>query len=123
MTKRLLLAFLLALGLAAPVIAQQGYVGYEQVTVANSSIGLTAATINQGNGHMQANKAVCRLETAQIRYRLDGTAPTTTVGTPLEIGDVLTITGNDLLNNFRAIRTGGTSGVLNCHYYNPGTGQ
>jgi hypothetical protein len=34
--------------------------------------------------------ATCRLETAEIRYQVDGTAPTTTVGTLLEVGDVLT---------------------------------
>lgn len=54
----------------------------------------------------------CTLETAQIRYTLDGTAPTTTVGHLLEIGDTLTIQGRDNIVNFRAIRTGGTSGTL-----------
>ncbi|MCC6417226.1 MAG: hypothetical protein IT429_03140 [Gemmataceae bacterium] len=98
------------------------YVAFEQVTVAATSIGLTAATINNGNGHPQAVCALLRLQGAQIRFRLDGADPTTTVGTPLEVGDVLSIQGNALLNNFRAIRTGGTSGVLNCTYIGEGDG-
>lgn len=122
--KKPLVLLLALLTLAAPVAAyQQQYVAFEQVTVAAASIGLTAATINSGSGHPQAEKAVCRLEQAQIRYRLDGTAPTTTVGTLLEIGDVLTLSGNDMLQRAQFIRTGGTSGILNCHYYNPGVSQ
>ena len=95
------------------------YVAFEQVTVTATAIGFTAATINQGNGHPGAAIAVCRLETAQIRYRLDGTAPTSSVGTLLEIGDYLTLSGSDLLVNFSAIRTGSSSGVLDCNYFTP----
>jgi hypothetical protein len=58
-----------------------------------------------------------RLETAQIRYTVDGvTAPTTTVGTLLEIGESLLLWGTQDIQNFKAIRTGGSSGVLDVHY-------
>jgi hypothetical protein len=90
------------------------YLGFEQLTVAGTAGGFTAATIDAVGGHPQATRAVCRLETAQIRYRYDGTAATATVGTLLEIGDVLTLDGYDALKVFSAIRTGGTSGVLDC---------
>lgn len=104
--------------LSSVTLAAVSYVKQEQVTVANASIGFTAANINNTNGsHVAAVSAVCRLETAEIRYTLDGTAPTTSVGILMEIGDVLSIAGNDLLNNFRAIRTGSTSGQLDCTYY------
>lgn len=113
----LLLATIVAL--TVPVAAQYRYTAFEQITVAAVSIGFTSATINEGSGHPQATIASCRLETAQIRYRVDGTAPTSSVGTLLEIGDIITLTSPDLVRNFRAIRTGGTSGVLDCSYFTP----
>lgn len=58
------------------------------------------------------SEVFCTLETAQIRYTLDGTAPTTSVGHLLEVGDTLTIQGRDNIVNFRAIRTGATSGTM-----------
>lgn len=114
--KSLLLLPLLAVTLAAQ---QATYIATEQITVANVSIGFTAATINTGGGHPQAERAVCRNEQAQIRVRVDGTAPTTTVGTIVDVGDTIQVTGNNALNQFRAIRTGSTSGILTCVYSNP----
>lgn len=115
--KRLMLALTCLLALTVPLAAQYRYVNFEQITVANSAVGFTSATISEGNGHPQANIASCRLQTAQIRWTVDGTMPTSTVGTPLEIGDYLTLMSPDLVQKFRAIRTGGTSGVLNCNYF------
>lgn len=89
---------------------------FEQVTVAAAAIGLTAATYDPVGGNGPAKCATLLLETAQIRYRVDGTNPTATVGTPMEIGERVTIWGTADLKNFRAIRTGGTSGVLNVEY-------
>lgn len=60
--------------------------------------------------------AFCRLETAQIRFTIDGTAPTTTVGTLLEIGETLDLHGRNELTGFKAIRTGGTSGTLQAEF-------
>lgn len=113
-------ALVLVIGLALGVTLQAAYTKFEAVTVAASAIGFTAAHINNTVGaHPAATDASCRLETAQIRWTIDGTTPTTTVGILLEIGDVLTLAGNDTLNNFRAIRTGGSSGQLDCHYSGP----
>lgn len=101
-------------------VAAQGasYLAFEQVTVANSAIGFTATKITPTGGPM-ATQASCRLETAEIRYTVDLTAPTTTVGTLLEPGDTLVLSGHDVLANFKAIRTGATSGVLDCTYSTP----
>lgn len=93
------------------------YVAFEQITVAGSSIGFTAASITP-SGLPEATIATCRLETAQIRWRIDGQAPSSTVGTQMEIGDTLVITGHDSLVRFRSIRTG-SSGQLNCTYTAP----
>lgn len=99
----------------APVHAVD-YVAYEQITVGSSAIGFTTTLIVQGNGHPQANLATCRVETAQIRYRIDGTAPTSSVGTVLNDGDTFVLQGLDLLLRFQVIRTSSTSGALTCHY-------
>jgi len=61
-----------------------------------------------------AVRAVLTLETAQVRYTYDGTAPTAAVGHLVEIGDVLIVEGAAALAAFRAFRTGSTSGVF--HY-------
>lgn len=58
----------------------------------------------------------CRLETAQIRFTLDTSDPTSTAGRVLEPGESLTLSGRGELTQFRAIRTGGTSGVLDVEY-------
>lgn len=102
--------------LATP--AGVSYVAFEQITVANTAIGFTAARITPA-GFNQATLATCRLRTAQVSYTVDGTTPTTTVGTLLEVGDTLTVAGHDLLVLFRAIRTGATSGQLDCSYSAP----
>jgi hypothetical protein len=108
---------LLLVGIASLASAYT-YLAYEQVTVANTAIGFTTAKITPG-GPMPT-MAQCRLETAQVRWTIDGvTAPTTTVGTLLEVGDAIALNGHDVLVNFRAIRTGGSSGVLNCTYSTP----
>jgi hypothetical protein len=60
--------------------------------------------------------AYCTLETAQIRFRLDGTAPTSAEGHILNVNDVLELKSCIEMVNFKAIRTGGTSGVLKCTY-------
>lgn len=114
MTKRLTLLFVLLFTVS--LSAQWTYLAYEQITVAATSIGITATTLqpNGVNTQPQARVGSCRAETGQMRYRVDGVAPTASVGTLIEIGDIVALQGPDVLRNFRAIRTGATSGVLNC---------
>jgi hypothetical protein len=85
--------------------------GYEAVEIAGSSTALTAATYGR------ARSALCRLETAPIRYTINGsTTPTSSVGIivyPLEW--VILESANDI-RNFRGIRTTDTSGSLKCFY-------
>ena len=82
--------------------------GFQQLTVAASSVSLTVPS-GAITGH-------CRLETAQIRFTLDGTTPTTTIGTLLEVGETLLLENRGELTGLKAIRTGGTSGLLNVEY-------
>ena len=55
-------------------------VGFEALTVAGTAVGITAAT------RVNANGAHVQVETADVRMRSDGTAPTATVGTLLRAG-------------------------------------
>lgn len=111
---RLFVASVIAVACSAAALAEDRF---EQITVDNTAGGVAMTTTKiTPVGQPQAQYASCRLETAEIRYTLDGTAPTTTVGTLLEIGDTLPIAGHDRLFKFRAIRTGATSGVLDCTY-------
>ena len=84
---------------------------YESITVADSAIGLTAAK------YLDAEHAEITLETAQIRFRLDGTDPTSSEGHLVEVGDVITLNSAAQIAIFRAIRTGSTSGVLKVTYF------
>ena len=86
---------------------------HESITVDNTvgGVGITATLIPQ------TMKAVLTLETAQVRYTVDGTAPTTSVGHLLEVGDALELDEQREIVNFKAIRTGSTSGTLKATYY------
>jgi hypothetical protein len=66
--------------------------------------------------------ASLRLETAQIRFTLDGTAPTTSVGRIMEVNEVVVLESQEEADAFLAIRTGGTSGVLDVEYSQEGAG-
>lgn len=89
-------------------------VKYETVTFTNTAVGLTASTLVAANGEA-LTACVGKLETAQIRIRYDGTAPTTTEGTLVDVGEIVQLTSNAALQAFRGIRTGGTSGIIRFH--------
>lgn len=88
---------------------------YEAITVAGTAVGFTAAVMSPGGGP-GAVRAFVTSETAEMRYRTDGTDPTATEGHLLTPNDRLVFEGAATLAQFRAIRTGGTSGVLRITY-------
>ncbi len=66
----------------------------------------------------RASAAACTLETAEIRIStVTADAPTTTTGMLIPAGSSIVIYGYADISTFKAIRTGGTSGVLNCTFY------
>ena len=87
---------------------------FETVTIDNTAggVALTAAK------YVTCIKALISVETAQIRFTVDGTAPTTTVGHILNSGDVLSLTSNEDIAAFKAIRTGTSSGTIQVTYSN-----
>lgn len=76
--------------------------GYESLSVAATSVAL--ASLPAG-----ANMAVMSIENADIRFRVDGVAPTATTGTRADAGVPLTLVGHDVLESFRAIAVSGTA--------------
>ena len=80
--------------------------GHQQLTSLSSS---TALTVPDGAGLV-----MIQAETQSIRWRDDGTAPTTTVGMLLAVGDTLFYTGKS--KNLRLIETT-ASAKANVAYY------
>lgn len=85
---------------------------YESVTVADAAIGLTASLIGASASRTRCERVFATLETGQIRFRYDGTAPAVGEGHIMNIGDTLVLEGHQSVTDFSAIRTGATSGVL-----------
>ena len=96
---------------------------FETLTIDNTEagIGCTLATYIQGG--IAACWAEGALEVAQIRYRIDGTAPTATVGVPVEVGQFIIFRNLDEIRKFRGIRTGSVSGKISIHYWKSAGGQ
>jgi len=128
MKKALLLAILLmpaALAAQSPpymIDAIRTAFAFETITVAAVSIGFTAATINptvagRPASQTRAELAVFNCELGTLRYRLDGTDPTASVGNLLNIGDTISVYGYNNIKNFRMIRVTGTSASCSAHYF------
>jgi hypothetical protein len=85
--------------------------GYQQITDMSAS---TALTVPKG-----AEYALVQAETADVRWRDDGTAPTSSVGMLLDVSAMpegIWIEGKDRIEAFRVIETA-TTAVLNVSYY------
>lgn len=84
----------------------------EDITVDNTAggVGFTEAKLEAAG----VIRARCSVETAQIRTQTDPnvTLLAGSIGEIWNIGDKFIVTGGDDLRNFKAIRTGSTSGKL-----------
>jgi len=93
---------------------------YEVITVSTTAVGLSAAKIRQTTGTfkgLSAQAALISLDGGDVRFRLDGGAPTAINGHSLSSGDTLVLNGTQSLLNFRAIRKDTTDGTLRVTYY------
>lgn len=99
-----LFTFLLAFGLLLPATrALSAAYDTESITVSSTAIGFDAAIYDKGDGNKPV-KVVFVVETDQIRFTVDGTTPTTSVGLLAEIGDIVTIRSFHDVQVFKAIR-------------------
>ena len=86
---------------------------YETITVAATAIGLTASKLT---ATPKAKTVFITAESGVMRYRYDGTDPTSTVGHILRPNSTMTIEGSINLSQLKFIRTGTTSGKLQVTY-------
>ena len=85
-------------------------VGYEDITVSTTAIGFTAAEISS------AVAAEVWVEGDAVRFRTDGTDPTSSVGHQLDVGDVMFVDNASDLASIRFIRVT-TDATLRVSYY------
>ncbi|MCP4549641.1 MAG: hypothetical protein GY835_24565 [bacterium] len=85
-------------------------VAYEQVADVSSAVGLTPATFDT------ASYAIIQAQDQNVRWRDDGTDPTTAVGMVLAAGSWMIYTGD--LSAIRLIEEAATA-VVNVAYYRP----
>jgi hypothetical protein len=102
---------------------------HEKVTDLSSSAGFSAASyalttdVNSSSAttkvdtRPKAEEVIVTVETADIRWTIDGTTPVVTAtsngtGHIASAGDVLTITGYDNIRRFRAINAVAASGAM-----------
>lgn len=94
-------------------------VDYATLTVADSAVGLDSASPALTAGST-VRGVLITVEDAAVRWRADGTAPTTTEGHLMNVGDVLNLTDRNyrtMLGNLKFIRTTTTSGKLKITYF------
>jgi hypothetical protein len=87
------------------MIEVDGAVGFTAATIAAAK----AARKKQGlNGVIK--RVVCSVETASIRFRCDGVAPTSSVGHLMGVGDTFSIDAEDV-GRFKAIKVSATGNI------------
>ena len=84
--------------------------GYEEITVTNAAVGPTSINVER------CTFAIILYERGPVRFRDDGTDPTSAVGTPQFDGDQEPYSVASM-RKIRFIRTGGTNGTLRIRYY------
>lgn len=82
---------------------------YEALAVSNTAVPITGTLYDS-----HENYALVVCETAAVRIRYDGTAPTASVGTPMEPGDSITLCDGEIAA-FQAIRRDAVDAVLHVH--------
>jgi len=90
---------------------------FEQITVSTVAKAFTLATYSPGTKGT-ALLATVIVESNGVRYRKDGTAPTSSVGMPLAAGDVLYVWGSVDIKNIKFIRSGAADATLSVEYSN-----
>jgi len=89
-------------------------ISFEKITVSTSSIPFTTIP----------STPICRavmvtVETDQVRFRVDGSAPDSTTGHLLNVGDILMLENVTMIANFRVIRVT-TDATIQVSYFGGG---
>ena len=91
------------------LVANYTTVGYESLTVSSSAVGLASIPTT-------AVRAFITVEDANVRFRVDGTVPTTIEGHALAASDILLIESASDIAAFRAIRDDAVDAILKVTY-------
>lgn len=89
-------------------------IGFEALEIADSVKTLTSSVYAPAGN--TATRALITAEDGDFRYKVDGNDPTVSEGHLVEAGDVLEFDDYTRIVNFRAIRTGTTSGKISVTY-------
>ena len=102
-------------GTEAPIETQDPIVAwsaFETLTVSSTALPLTEALAEN------ASFVTVTVESQAVRFRLDGVAPTATVGHVLTAGDSLELVGFWEIDQFRVIRRDASDATLSVSYGN-----
>jgi len=93
---------------------------FETLTVDTSTRTLTSAYLTRlsspGPSINPDTSAFMTVETATLRWTINGSSPTSTSGHKATDGDTISITGYDNLRNFRFLKVSGSDGSLQVTY-------
>jgi hypothetical protein len=89
-------------------------IGYQQITSLSGAVSLTVPARDANGLSVKPTLAIITPETAGVRWRDDGVAPTGTVGMPLAAGVTLQYDGD--LSQVRFIQQA-AGAILNISYY------
>lgn len=102
-------------------ISDQAIAGdFEQLTISSVAVTPTSSKllVTLANGRTKsAARAFITVETAGMRLRFDGVAPTTSVGHLIAAGDYITIDGVENVSNIKMIRATGSDSTVNVTYF------
>lgn len=93
---------------------------YEEVSVGVAVAVFTSTKIMPVTGpyaRLSARAALVSSENGDIRFRIDGGVPSVSIGHYLTSGDTLVLTGTQAIQQFQAIRSADTDGVLKVTYF------
>lgn len=88
---------------------------FESLSITETSTPLTEAKYKRSDGSY-AKRVLITCENAQIRYKYNGDDPTSSSGHILNPNEHLIIIGSGNIRNFRATRTGSSSGKMEITY-------
>lgn len=78
---------------------------------------ISSAVVTLTKPTAKTTSCVILVETAPIRYTMDGTAPTTTVGQLVNVGDRIYLHSPAEIAGFKCIRATGSDGAINVEYW------
>ena len=115
MRQRLIGLLVLASVAVAASASAQRQTTFEALTVSTSAVGITNSTLRPPGQGLQHNFCTAYVDGANVRFRFDGTAPTTTVGAIAKSGDTISIDNIEQASAIRFIRDDSADATLEIH--------